>query len=121
MATNRSGACTWRWWAVISLLARLRIRDSRRRGFHLAKSNFSHNTGDACVDVIDQHSYRQPPEEVARLVESLRAKDIWALRAAYRSQIADNPTYLLAMDMGGQVHRLGRLHRSSSCLDHPSR
>ena len=75
---------------------------------HLAKSNFSHNTGDACVDVIDQHSYRQPPEEVARLVESLRAKDIWALRAAYRSQIADNPTYLLAMDMGGQVHRLGR-------------
>lgn len=62
--------------------------------------------GGSYVDVEDEHAYRVPPEGVAQLVDSLRTKDIWSLRPSYRAAITDNPTYVLTMDMGGQVHRL---------------
>jgi hypothetical protein len=63
-------------------------------------------TGDAYVDVIGTHSYRVPSDDVAKLVESLRVKDIWSLRTGYRSPMSDLPTYTLTVDMGGKEHRL---------------
>lgn len=62
--------------------------------------------GDAYVDVVGEHSYRVPTEEVAALVKSLAAKDIWSLRPVYRAPITDNPVRILTMNMDGQTHRL---------------
>ncbi|MBD8874146.1 ankyrin repeat domain-containing protein [Rhodanobacter sp. DHB23] len=62
--------------------------------------------GDAYVDVIGRHEYNVPAADVAKLVDSLRAKDIWSLRSSYRARITDNPDYELILTMGGQVHRL---------------
>lgn len=62
--------------------------------------------GGAFVDVEGEHRYEVPVAEVARLVESLRDKDLWSMRTSYRAPITDNPTYGLSIDMGGQVHRI---------------
>jgi peroxiredoxin len=58
------------------------------------------------VDVTGVHAYRIPRERVAKLVESARAKGLWSLRESYRAMITDNPTYLLTLDFGGQVHEI---------------
>jgi ankyrin repeat protein len=62
--------------------------------------------GDAYVDVVGRHEYNVPVADVAKLVNSLRAKDIWSLRSSYRAQITDNPDYELTLTMGGQTHKL---------------
>ena len=62
--------------------------------------------GGGYVDVLGTHHYRIPPLDVAKLVESLRASDIWSLRRAYTAGITDNPTYMLTINMGEQEHRL---------------
>lgn len=56
------------------------------------------------VDVIGKHVYRIPPERVAQLVKSMRAKDIWSLRTKYRALITDSPTALLTLRFGKQAH-----------------
>lgn len=58
--------------------------------------------GERDVDVQGKHEYRVPKEDVARLVESLRTKDLWSLRSGYNAHITDNPTYVLTLDMGKQ-------------------
>lgn len=63
-------------------------------------------TGEFFVDVKGEHRYRIPMKDVAALVESLRAKDLWSMRPVYRAGITDNPTYQLTLDMGGQVHQI---------------
>ncbi|UHQ22867.1 DUF6438 domain-containing protein [Lysobacter sp. 5GHs7-4] len=60
--------------------------------------------GSAFVDVEGRHAYRVPPERVAALVDSLRAKDLWSLRTGYRARITDNPTYVLSLTLGDQTH-----------------
>ena len=62
--------------------------------------------GGGYVDVLGTHYYRIPPQDVAKLVESLRASDIWSLRRAYTAGITDNPTYILTINMDEQEHRL---------------
>jgi uncharacterized protein DUF6438/ankyrin repeat protein len=62
--------------------------------------------GRGYVDVEGKHDYRVPKEGVARLVESLRAKDLWSLRSEYQAGITDNPTYVLTLDMGKQSRRI---------------
>lgn len=62
--------------------------------------------GQGHVDVTGTHHYRIPPQDVAKLVESLRASDIWSLRPAYRAPITDNPTYILTIAMDKQQHTL---------------
>jgi hypothetical protein len=62
--------------------------------------------GRGYVDVIGTHHYQIPPQEVAKLVESLRANDIWSMRRAYTAGITDSATYILNIDMGDQEHRL---------------
>jgi hypothetical protein len=62
--------------------------------------------GDQYVDVTGQHTYRIPQPQVAALVESVRAKDIWSLRKRYRGLITDHPLYRLTLDFGDQSHSL---------------
>jgi hypothetical protein len=63
--------------------------------------------GAAFVDVDGEHRYRVPPEEVARLIDRLRASDIWSLRSVYRATyITDQSTQILTINMNGQVKRL---------------
>jgi hypothetical protein len=62
--------------------------------------------GRGFVDVVGSHHYRIPPQDVAKLVESLRATDLWSLRSEYTAAITDSPTYILTITMGGQQHRL---------------
>jgi len=62
--------------------------------------------GQRYVNVEGTHTYRIPPGDVARLVESLRARDLWSLRPSYRAPITDNPTYTLTLDLGGQVKEI---------------
>ncbi|WP_242165419.1 ankyrin repeat domain-containing protein [Lysobacter sp. M15] len=62
--------------------------------------------GDGYVDITGVHRYRIPPADVARLVDSLRKKDLWSLRPAYHAGITDNPTYQLTLKLGDQVHRI---------------
>jgi hypothetical protein len=58
------------------------------------------------VDVTGTHRYRIPPQDVAKLVDRLRADDIWSLRRAYTAGITDSATYILIIGMGEQRHRL---------------
>jgi hypothetical protein len=62
--------------------------------------------GEGFVDVMGEHHYTVPVGDVARLVESLRVKDLWSLRPAYRADITDNPTFELTMAIGDQVHHI---------------
>jgi Domain of unknown function (DUF6438)/Ankyrin repeat len=62
--------------------------------------------GRSYVDVVGTHHYRIPSQKVAKLVESLRAYDIWSLRRTYKAGITDSATYILTIDMGDQGHRL---------------
>ncbi|KFN43694.1 DUF6438 domain-containing protein [Arenimonas oryziterrae] len=62
--------------------------------------------GDDFVDVRGTHAYRVPVEEVRRLVDSLREKDIWSLRESYRGGWTDHPTYKLTMTLGDQKKEL---------------
>lgn len=62
--------------------------------------------GGAYADVVGRHEYKVPVADVAKLVDSLRAKDIWSLRSSYRAPISDNPDYELTLTMGGQTHGL---------------
>jgi hypothetical protein len=62
--------------------------------------------GRGYVDVEGKHHYRVPKEDVARLVESLRSKDLWSLRSGYQAGITDNPTYVLTLDMGKQSRKI---------------
>lgn len=60
--------------------------------------------GQRYVDVQGEHAYRIPPSDVAKLVESLKAKDLWSLRPSYEASMTDNPTYALRIRMGGEEH-----------------
>jgi hypothetical protein len=62
--------------------------------------------GRGYVGVIGTHHYQMPPRDIAKLVESLRASDLWSLRPSYTAGITDNATYILTIDMGQQEHRL---------------
>jgi hypothetical protein len=63
-------------------------------------------SGKHFVDVEGEHRYRIPVQDVAGLVESMRAKDIWSMRPSYRAMITDNPSYDLTIDVGGTVHEI---------------
>lgn len=56
--------------------------------------------GNAFVDVKGEHHYQIPVAEVARLVDSLAAKDIWSAKDEYQAPITDNPTYTLKLTLG---------------------
>lgn len=62
--------------------------------------------GDGFVDVQGEHRYQVPVADIAALVESLRAKDIWSMRPSYRAGITDNPTYELMIDLDGEVRTI---------------
>ena len=61
-------------------------------------------TGKRFVDVEGAHTYRVPAADVVKLVDSLRAKNLWSMRTSYRAGITDNPTYALTLKLGDQVH-----------------
>jgi hypothetical protein len=63
-------------------------------------------TGSHYVDVVGEHRYTVAPEAVARLLDSVRAKGLWSLRASYRAGVTDNPTYKVTMRLGGQTHSI---------------
>lgn len=63
-------------------------------------------TGVGYVDVMGEHRYRVAPQDVARLVESIRSNDVWSLRSGYQGQVTDNPTYEVTIDLGGEVHTI---------------
>jgi hypothetical protein len=62
--------------------------------------------GRGFVDVEGEHHYLVSREAVADLVQSLRAKDIWSMRPSYRGMVTDNPSYLLTIQLGDEVHRI---------------
>ena len=64
-----------------------------------------YNGGDY-VGVEGEHRYVVPVEAVARLVDQLRSGDLWSLEPEYRAGVTDNPTFVVTMDMGGQVHKI---------------
>ena len=63
-------------------------------------------TGIEYVDVVGTHAYRVPPEAMAHLVDSLRAKDIWSLQPVYRARVTDLPTYTLVLRLGIEQHQI---------------
>jgi hypothetical protein len=62
--------------------------------------------GNDFVDVVGKHQYQVAPEVVAKLVNSLLAKDLWSLRESYRAPITDNSTYKITMQLGDQTHSI---------------
>lgn len=58
------------------------------------------------VAVQGRHVYRVPVEEVARLVESAREKDLWSMKPAYSAEITDHPGYTVTLEVDGQLHRI---------------
>lgn len=58
------------------------------------------------VDVLGTHHYRVPRQNVANLIDSLRASDIWSLRSSYNAHVTDLPTYILTLSMDGQQHQI---------------
>jgi hypothetical protein len=58
------------------------------------------------VDVVGEHRYSVAPDAVAKLMNSLLAKDLWSLRDTYRANISDNPTYTVTMQLGDQTHSI---------------
>lgn len=58
--------------------------------------------GKSGVVVEGEHRYRVPAREVARLVESLRSKDIWSFEPSYNSNSADSPIYRLTVVLGAR-------------------
>ncbi len=62
--------------------------------------------GDGFVDVVGKHEYRIPPENVHKLLESLKEKDIWSLRSSYEAGVTDNPTFEIVIELGGQTRHI---------------
>jgi Domain of unknown function (DUF6438) len=62
--------------------------------------------GAGYVDVQGKHHYLIRPQEVADLVDRLRATDMWSLRELYQAGIADSATYILTIKMRDQQHSL---------------
>lgn len=58
------------------------------------------------VDVAGEHRFPVAPEAVAKLMNSLLAKDLWSLRESYRARITDNPTFTVTMQLGDQTHSI---------------
>lgn len=53
-----------------------------------------------------EHHYSVPTQEVAQLVDSLRSKDIWSLKSAYRAEVDDAPEYRLSLTLGPHTRTL---------------
>jgi hypothetical protein len=62
--------------------------------------------GSSFVDVTGEHVFRVPPDRIAKLVASLRAKGLWSLRESYQAPVTDNPGYVLTLEFGGQTHEI---------------
>jgi hypothetical protein len=60
--------------------------------------------GASYVDVEGEQAYPVPKEEVARLVERLRAIDFWSLRQEYNFPMSGPATHKLTVRMGSQTH-----------------
>jgi hypothetical protein len=58
--------------------------------------------GTSSVAVVGQRNANISPEVVSRLVEQFRAANFFALEDRYESQITDNPTKVLTLEIGGQ-------------------
>jgi hypothetical protein len=56
--------------------------------------------------VLGTHHYRIDPAKVAKLVESVRSKDLWSLRSHYTSDVTDNPGYAVTIALGNDVHHI---------------
>lgn len=61
-------------------------------------------TGLGFVDVRGKHQYRISANETASLIEMARDADFWSLRESYRAGVTDNPTTLVTIVMGSEVH-----------------
>lgn len=62
--------------------------------------------GSGFVDVLGRHRYRIDPEEVAKLVESARSKDLWSLRSQYTGNISDQASCRVTIALGDEVHAI---------------
>jgi len=65
-----------------------------------------HYVGNSFVDVRGEHDYQVSAAEVARLVESMRAKDLWSVRDRYSWGGYDNPAYKLTLQLGDEIHTI---------------
>lgn len=59
--------------------------------------------GGIYVDVTGRHSYHVAPAEIAKLVASAKSKDLWSLRSRYVSEVTDNPTSIVTIELGKEV------------------
>lgn len=62
--------------------------------------------GGGYVDVPDEQAYRVPREDVARLVERMRAIDFWSLRPVYDFPFYAPATHVITVKMGAQTRSL---------------
>lgn len=60
--------------------------------------------GKGHVDIRGIHATRIPTADVAKLIDSLRQKDLWSLRPSYSGRISDNPLYRLTLRLGKETH-----------------
>src|SRR5665213_2838607 len=74
--------------------------------------------GSGFLDVTGAHHYQIAQDDVSRLVESLRIKDIWSLRSSYAAQVTDLPTYSITVSMGDKSHRLADYAGESVGMPH---
>lgn len=63
-------------------------------------------TGVDYVDVLGEHPYQVPREDVAGLLPKLRAGDLWSMRPRYRAMATDIPAYTLVIRLGHDEHRI---------------
>jgi hypothetical protein len=59
--------------------------------------------GRSHADVLGKHTYHVPVENVRKLVDSLREKDLWSLRPSYRGAWTDFPNYTLTLSFGNET------------------
>jgi hypothetical protein len=52
------------------------------------------------ADVLGEHRYEIPREEVARLLEKVRSGDLWSLRDRYAATVTDWPNHTVTIRMG---------------------
>jgi hypothetical protein len=62
--------------------------------------------GQDYVDVLGEHRYEVPREDIARLLAQLRSSDLWSTRSQYRAAVTDIPTFTLSVKLGQNEHRI---------------
>ena len=62
--------------------------------------------GNDFVNVLGEHRYEIPRQDVAHLIDQLRSSDLWSLRPRYATTTTGLPTQMLTIKIGSSEHRI---------------